>query len=590
MRRGSFASGASRLLLALLGVVTIAAGCTTPSPGGQLLVQRTDPATTRALVFVPPDQGSLTAPLPSAAPHFRIRNVGEPGSRLRVSVSVPAGMSANVGTRTLSAGDGVNVTLSASGASRDALVRVSAGAEEVVVPVRIVSDVEPVCDAAAGSASRTMATPPPGARSADAGAAPSGFEVLVRYDATIARSAGLPEVARRQLTERAVEASGAQLLRPGGLAEHDLLWVRDASALESLRRAPGVTHAVPNVRVHRLGLPNDPHLADQWWALGFGAAQGWAVTSGGDADLEAPRVVVAIVDDGINTDHEDLRGTTLAGCDVFDVDDDVRFSGSDHGTHVAGLAGATGDNGVGIAGVAYGPQVQLLPVKVFPDDALGSGTLDAVVRGLLWSAGREVYGLGTNPAPADVINMSFGFGTDPLPSVISLLQAFVDDLHDGSGPTKPVLVAAAGNTGANRVEYPARLEGVIAVGSVNHDLTRSAFSNNGTGLDLMAPGGIGPSGNACGSAGLRSLGARSATSLVCQAGTSMAAPIVTGSVALLMLHDPSLRDDPDAVLNHLIDRAYRPAGWSPAAFGAGIVCLDAVLDAGSSCATYAPSP
>ena len=576
---------ARRTALAVsLLALTLTTACWKVQPSGELVVQRTNAATTHALVFVDPGEASPTAPNASVAPHVRIRNVGEPGSLLRVTVHVPAGMSASVASRELSAGESVNVTLAAVGASRDAVVRVSGGGDEVLVPVRVVSDIDPVCDATGAS---VAAQPlPAGARIAEAAGHADGFEALVRYDAAVVRAAALPLAARRALTDRALAASGARLLRPGGLTEHDLVWVRDDAALEALRRTPGVSHAVPNVPVHRLALPDDPRITDQWWALRFGAVQGWSVTTGSDTTPGADRVVVAILDDSLNTDHVDLRTTLVPGCDVFDFDDDVRFNAVDHGSHVAGIAAATGDNGAGIAGIAYGPQVRVLPVKLFPDDAIGSGTLDSVTRALLWSAGHDLYGLATNAHPADVINMSFGFGTNPGSFVTAFLQALVDDLSDGDGPTAPVLVAAAGNTGVSTgVEYPARLDGVIAVGSVDHSYARSAFSNHGLGLDLVAAGGFGPAGDVCSGNGLLSLAGRTDT-LACLAGTSMATPVVTGTVALLLLHDPTLRNDPSAVRDRLVATAHRPPGWNVSEYGAGVVCLDAVLGAGSTCATF----
>ena len=391
--------------------------------------------------------------------------------------------------------------------------------------------------------------------------------------------------------------------RPGGVGEHDLAVVPDAAALERLRRAPGVALVAPNVSVYRSALPNDPRVGDQWWLQPFGVADGWAVQAGTDA--LGDDVTIAIVDDGVNTDHLDLKDKIVAGCDVFDFDGDVRAA-SHHGSHVAGLAAATGDNAFGIAGIGFGPAVRLVGVKIFPNDPGGNGTLDAVLRGMRWAAGLSVSGLAPNGHPADVINMSFGFGRSPGSAVIDVLAATVDEIVDGGGAHRPVLVAASGNqrgieaTGAG-VEYPARLSGVIAVGAIDVDGRRSAFSYHGEGLNVVAPGGFGPIDNVCvrvrqsdgkkESTGLLSLGSTEENTFVCLMGTSMAAPIVAGTVALLMLEQPALRNDPEAVAAHLAATAWR-APWigddEPNEYGAGIVCLDAVLAAGTVCGEDGP--
>jgi len=576
-------SFASSLAVAIASALVLG-GCRVPPPG-ELLVQRINASTQRALVFAEAGIGSTAA-------HVRVRNVGEPGSSLRFEVEVPPGVVSSLATATLGAGDSIDLVFGAAAPSRDATVTIRADDQVVAVPVRVVADDGLIC--APGPATASTASGqrgwPAGAPLATADAA--GIEVVVTYAGEPIRAAAVPAVARREVADLALASVSASLLRPGGVGEHDLAVVPDAAALERLRRTPGVALVAPNVPVYRSVLPNDTELAEQWWVQPFGVAEGWSVQAG--TSVVDDDVVVAIVDDGVNTAHRDLEGKVVPGCDVFDFDGDVRAA-SHHGSHVAGLAAATGDNDFGIAGIGYGPAVRILPVKIFPDDPAGNGTLDSVLRGMRWSAGLSVAGLGTNEHPADVINMSFGFGRSPGAGVVGMLTATVDEIAAAGAQHRPVLVAASGNRRALEdagagVEYPARLDGVIAVGSVDEDGRRSAFSYFGTGLDLVAPGGEAPSG-ACGTSGMLSTGSSSTTALVCLKGTSMATPIVSGSVALLLLEKPGLRNDPEAVAAHLATTAWH-APWigvdPPNEYGAGIVCLDAVLSAGTVCG--APGP
>ena len=554
------------------------------APPGDALVQRLDAATQRALVFTSAGIGSIR-------PHVRVRNVGEPGSEVRVTMELPPGMSASLASATLRAGEFVDITLAASGPSRDAIVVVRTDGRANAVPVRVVADDGVICapgstvssaDTLGDAAAFGASTPPPAAE-------PEGLEVVVTYASEALRATSLPEVARRQVADRALSTAAARLVRPGGLGEHDLVVVPDAAALERLRRAPGVRHVAPNVQVHRSGQPNDPYLEDQWWIEPFGIAAGWAMETGTGPD----EIVVAIVDDGVNTTHVDLIDKVIPGCDVFEFDGDVSTT-SNHGSHVAGLAAAAGNNLQGIAGVGYGPAIRVLPVKVFP--VVGNTTLDHVLRGMRWSAGLHVSGLALNQRPADVINMSLGVRSlDDGGHISATINAVIDEIYDHGPGSPPVLIAAAGNDpNSADVDFPARVERVIAVGSVDYDRRRSGFSTFGEGLTVMAPGGNGPnvSSMTCWSwpprapsysNSLISLGAQSQSNLDCSSGTSMAAPIVSGTVALAMIADPTLKGSPTAVTAILLARAFRPAWWSEVEYGAGIVCLDAVLGAATAC-------
>lgn len=349
---------------------------------------------------------------------------------------------------------------------------------------------------------------------------------------------------------------------------------------------PRVAYAEPDYYLYPLGLPaptpalpNDPFLNEQWHLLDFGLPQAWALETG------KPDIVLAVLDSGVDLTHEDLRRRTVPGCDVYNEDNDPSpgspaqlGANQRHGTHVAGIALANGDNGLGVTGVAY-TGVKLLPVKVFDDsgrDTQRTAT-SVVARAIRWSAGLSVEGMNRNPNPAHIINLSLGGkGT-----VQTLNDAVADARRAGA-----LVVAASGNSESQDSIYaPANAPGAIAVGSVDQDGLRSYFSNynrTGRSVDLMAPGGIGD--NACGAvfSTLSPAYEGSAESAYgCEQGTSMAAPFVAGVAALIWSQDPelSLAEVEARLLSSTRSAPYmnRPE------YGAGILCADRALGAATLC-------
>jgi serine protease len=240
----------------------------------------------------------------------------------------------------------------------------------------------------------------------------STSEVLVLYhpQAVTASSA----VGRVALASELAARSGARLVRAGIGSQHDLMRLpahAAEAARAALERDPRVAAVVPNLPVHRLGAPSDPFYAEQWWAWCFGLEEAWAVTTGEVTEGSDPTVVIAVIDDGFNVAHRDLAAKLLPGYDFAEGNDDVRGAGL-HGTHVAGIALAAGNNGAAIAGVAHGPSVRLLPVKVFPDDRGRTGTTDALLNGMRWAVGLPVANVEPTPYPAQVVNLSLGVGPD----------------------------------------------------------------------------------------------------------------------------------------------------------------------------------
>jgi subtilisin family serine protease len=495
---------------------------------------------------------------------FTLRNDGPSRSRLDWTFTSPS-LTAFPASGTLAGGGAqvVVVSLPANAAVGTYAADFTAG--DTTVPVIVVTYMGLACE-------------PELAFAATAAAAD---EVLVGYRGA-AGGGGLARASASDAAAAVVAAAGGTVVRRGLGSEHDLVRApaggRDA-LLDALRRRPEVAYAVPNAPVFRSAAPNDEFYDRQWNLSAFGAEPAWAVV---DAAPPPAEVIVAVIDDGVAVDHPDLAGALLPGWDVFDGDGDVRNC-TDHGTHVAGIVAAIRDDAVGVAGAASAPWVRVLPVKAWPNtaDATATTLLDPVLRSMRWAGGLDVAGLPVNPNPANVINMSLGvagggFSTSFAP-VIDELEA-----------RGIVVVAAAGNRGVQALDQPAG-SATIAVGSVNHDYLWSTFSNYGPGLTLTAPGGSAPPGALCStitSTGIDYFAGSAEHAWTCKGGTSMATPYVAAAAALLIGVEPSLRGDPASVEARLVAAAaeLRPLNNDPDGFyGAGVLCLDALLTTGSVC-------
>jgi serine protease len=253
--------------------------------------------------------------------------------------------------------------------------------------------------------------------------------------------------------------------------------VEVATAVEHLRALPEVDYAEPNPIRHIAQAtslnPNDTLFRLQWNFRLIGAPRTWAIQGG------RPEVAVAVIDTGIA--YEDfgpyrkapdwgsvrfLPGFDALHGDLHPNDD------HGHGTHVASTIAEATNNALGVAGLAFG--CSLMAVKAFDTEGTGDDfdiaeALDYVV------AFREG---GTNPVK--VVNMSFGsrFPGQTLSRAI-----------DRAAQAGLLLVSVSGNDGRNGVEFPAAFESVIAVGAVDGAKRRAPYSNFGSALDLVAPGG-----------------------------------------------------------------------------------------------------
>ncbi|MBS4173081.1 S8 family serine peptidase [Bacillus sp. FJAT-49736] len=215
-------------------------------------------------------------------------------------------------------------------------------------------------------------------------------------------------------------------------------------------------------------------------------------------------IKIAVLDTGISK-HEDLEvsgGASFVSYTKSFNDD------NGHGTHVAGIIGAK-NNTIGVVGVA--PDASLYAVKVL--DSEGSGYVSDIISGIDWAIKNQM----------DIINLSFGTPEDSV-----ALQKIADEAYNKG----ILIVAAAGNgghsTGAgDTMEYPAKYKSVIGVGAVDQNNIRGSFSATGSNLEVVAPG-------------INIVSTFLNNDYAFMSGTSMAAPFVSGTLALIKQANPSL--------------------------------------------------
>lgn len=271
--------------------------------------------------------------------------------------------------------------------------------------------------------------------------------------------------------------------------------------------------------------PNDPLFPKQWGLTDIIHAPGAWARGGTGAGA-----TIAIVDTGIDLGHPDLSGKVVPGTDL--AGDQPCSPGQDregHGTHVAGIAAAATNNGIGVAGTA--PDARLMPVRVL--DSSGTGTSDNVKTGIRWAAEHGAHVI--NLSLANDVSVD-GVYDVPVPADVAEVGAAVDYAWSlGS-----VVVAAAGNSSFPLCSYPAASAHAVCVAAVDRDGFPSSFSNfpySPSGTAVRAPGG---DGSGCGDDDVWSTYWPGAADDTCGvkgyeplAGTSMATPFVSGLAAIL---------------------------------------------------------
>ncbi len=309
-----------------------------------------------------------------------------------------------------------------------------------------------------------ISIPSVGASPENAPAQPPNFvagEILVKF------KPGTPG----QVIAAVHQQNGGQVRRTIPVIDVQVVGVpagQEIARVAAYSRNPNVLYAEVNGFWDAVAEPNDPMAKQQWQYNNTGqtggtsdadidAFEAWSVNSGSSG------VRIAILDTGIDQSHEDLKK----------IVNNVNFSGASsvddkygHGTHVAGSAAASTFNGIGVAGTC--PTCSLDNVKVLNDR--GSGAWDGIAQGIVWAAQNG----------SKVINMSLGGTYDSQ----TVREAVVTAWNAGV-----VIVAAAGNDGANESFYPARYDNVIAVAATDDNDDKASFSNYGESwVDVAAPG------------------------------------------------------------------------------------------------------
>jgi thermitase len=306
---------------------------------------------------------------------------------------------------------------------------------------------------------------------------------------------------------------------------------------KELAEDASVEYAVPNGTAEIMFTPADPMFSQQWSHTLSNAQNAWDIERG------SSQVVVAVIDCGVDYNHEDLAVNMVSGYDYVDIDvaqyqsngyilapgedyttpDNNPMDFNGHGTHCAGIIAAA-NNSVGVCGVA--PGVKIMPVRAGFSirntvEEFGKLEYDDIANAIRYAADHG----------ADIINMSFGSSDD---------NQLIRDAVQYAASMGVVLVAAAGNDNVTSLSYPAANNYVISVAAVSQNNRKSYYSNYGAWVDIAAPGGDQFVDNQIWSTVPRTGGALTSPSgYRAMQGTSMAAPYISGVAALILSRNTS---------------------------------------------------
>jgi hypothetical protein len=305
-----------------------------------------------------------------------------------------------------------------------------------------------------------------------------------------------------------------------------------AEAIPTLRKLPEVRSAEPNYIRHIFSMPNDTYYGRQFAIPRVQGDLAWSVWK------PKQQVIIAILDTGVDSGHPDLTNKILrdangiVGYDALTGQRSAALDVYGHGTHVAGIAAAQVNNGIGVAGIAgWNGQtgnsdthfIKIMPVRVLGSD--GSGDDATIAEGIVWAVDHG----------AKVINMSLGS------------TGYTSVLNNGcqyAWNHGAIVCAAAGNDGLSAVNYPAGDANVIAVAATDRNDKLTDYTNYGSWVQIAAPGG--------GDAAVDQIYSTTPTYNTHAAdftytlnydylsGSSMSTPFVAGEAAMIMSQNPTL--------------------------------------------------
>ncbi len=376
-----------------------------------------------------------------------------------------------------------------------------------------------------------------------------GLAVAALHQVPVQAQGGTPEIIPHQYVmfyepgasqaeiDALIASSGGTLLQAIPALNAVLVEIPTQARATALSARDGVTALEPNLLRQPTITPNDPGRTSQW-ALGkIDAYTAWDVTRGTGQ-------VIAVLDTGVDLNHPDLAAHLLAGYDYVsgdaDPSPDPAAGNAAHGTHVAGIANAVTNNGVGIAGVAW--DARTLPLRIISSTGASSTN---IALGILYATDHG----------ATVINLSLGG-----PGWVKIER----DAVNYAAAHGVLVVASAGNEDSSTPDYPASYDHVLSVASTTSSNSRSSFSNFGDYIDVAAPG----------SAIYSTLYDNTYGSLD---GTSMASPQVAGVAALVRSagHATTLDQINEALLCSTQDLG--SSGWDQY-YGWGLIQADAAVN------------
>lgn len=321
---------------------------------------------------------------------------------------------------------------------------------------------------------------------------PNELVVRIRHDASA------PELAQRL---------NAQISRDFHIGvNHYLLLSFSASDFykraDQTRQDPQVIFSEPNYIYETTLVPNDPDYPTcQYAPQIMEGPQAWDISTG------SASVIIGVIDTGIDGVHPDLSGRLVTGYDFIahrTYPPNVNYDQRGHGSHVAGIIGAAGNNGVGVTGVNW--DCRMMPLKIFGASG-GTGTA-LIAEAIAYATDHQ----------AEVMNLSLGGK--------GYAQVVADAVNYALA-NHVTVIASMGNDGCTSINYPAAYQGVLAVGSTTARDVISNFSTRGPQISVSAPGS-------------QIFSTYNADNYQTLSGTSMAAPQVAGAAALLLSLRPGL--------------------------------------------------